>query len=114
MQPRKCAINQSLQLGSWVIYKGFTKSTDRSYQLSQLTGQLQSISLLLHRSKQFKKQQQQQKTFIMNISVLYVTLPFALANKRYCAAAVKDGRIVRATLVRWDTLETRLGIGQDN
>ena len=35
----------------------------------------------------------------MNILVLYVNFLFALANKRCCAVAVKDGRIVRATLV---------------
>ena len=49
----KCAINWSLQFGSWVIYmyKRFTKSTDRSRQLLQLTEQL--LFRLLHSSKQF-------------------------------------------------------------
>ena len=34
----------------------------------------------------------------MNFLILYVNLPFALANKRCCAVAVQDGSIVRATL----------------
>ena len=33
----------------------------------------------------------------MNFLILYVNLPFALANKRCCAVAVQDGSNVRTT-----------------
>ena len=50
MQPIKRVINQILLFGSWAIYKRFARSTCHSYQLLQLTEQLQSILLLLYRS----------------------------------------------------------------
>jgi len=88
-------INRSLQFGSWAIYKRFTKSANRSYQLLQLTGQLQSISL--HRSKQFFN------NYIMNPCIVC-----ELTVRPRQQASLHDG------CQRWQHRTCNTGIGQDD